>query len=238
MHTAPSASSAPAAAEPPELFQVQACLTQAAPALQQQATASQLALQTIKAQSQARPDKGSALDISRALANSVNPGYVIRDGQDLKSQTKDSYAVDETEVCCSFLQAGQILCSAPHAFKPLWHSLPAHHHRLCSCLPSCCCKLTSAGHPAGVHACARPAGLGAPSEAQRHEQACGGPCSPAAGGQGCTRSGQAASSSHVRRAGRGARVCVSVSGGQGCTGGSQATHSSHVRRAGCGGVRV
>ena len=54
--------------------------------------------QTLRDHSLARPNKGSALDISQALSNSINPGYFLQDPEAIKSQSKEDFTVDEDEV--------------------------------------------------------------------------------------------------------------------------------------------
>ena len=90
-----SGPSAPEVVQPPELYQ------------------------SLRNQSLARPDKGSSLDISQALSNSINPGYYLQDPAAIKSQSKDDYTLDESEVrddleaisvCTSFAHHHQNLC--------------------------------------------------------------------------------------------------------------------------------
>ena len=165
-HEAPSAAGAPP--QPPELFE------------------------TIKAQSLARPDKGSSLDVSRALAQSVNPGFYLRDGAALKSVAKDDFVVDEDEVrarACRPALTPAGCRAAPTTTKRLRSRASPSRPR-----PPC--------RAAGVHALPGPAGQRAPPQAQRHEQARGGGRPPAPGGQGRAERPGRRAGSHRQAGGR------------------------------------
>ena len=74
--------------------------------------------ETIKGRSLAQPDHGTSLDVSRGLAQSVNPGYYLREGNSVKSVSKDDYTLDEEEVRLKSL----LLCPCASGRK-------AHHHQ-------------------------------------------------------------------------------------------------------------
>ena len=80
--------------------------------------------QTLRDHSLARPDRGSALDISQALSSSINPGYFLQDPEAIKSQSKEDFTVDEDEVSDVSLYLGRLQLPLPTTTKDFqsWHA--------------------------------------------------------------------------------------------------------------------
>ena len=101
-----SGPSTPEAVQPPELYQ------------------------SLRNQSLARPDKGSSLDISQALSNSINPGYYLQDPAAIKSQSKDDYTLDESEVYLTYIRNISYVRDDLEAIS-VCTSFAHHHQNLC-----------------------------------------------------------------------------------------------------------